>query len=237
MSAGNSGGWADNAATGGYLYSDDVGMHTNGSPGSYNNSLAVASVDNDGASGEFFSIGDQIVVYNQTTDYKNAPMNTLVGEHEYVLIDGFGTEEDFAAIANVLAGKIAVCSRGSTSFYQKAEAAVKYGAIATIIYNNTTGVINMDLSSYTKTAPWCLRDSGRRRHDEGRCHCHDRRRGCVLPGHLEGRRRPCCQAWQQRVQDHEQLLQLGRSWLPEAQARNHGSWRQHLLRQRCGGWR
>ena len=153
MSAGNSGGWADSAATGGYLYSDDVGMHTNGSPGSYNNSLAVASVDNDGASGEFFSVGDQIVVYNQTTGYKNAPMNTLIGEHEYVLIDGFGTEEDFAAVANVLAGKIAVCSRGSTSFYQKAEAAVKYGAIATIIYNNTTGVINMDLSDYTKTAP------------------------------------------------------------------------------------
>lgn len=153
MSAGNSGGWADSAATGGYLYAEDVSMQTDGSPGSYTNSLAVASVDNDGASGEFFSIGDQIVVYNQSTDYKNAPLSTLPGEHEYVLIDGFGTEEDFAAIAEVLSGKIAVCSRGSTSFFEKAEAAVKYGAIATIIYNNTTGVINMDLSSYTKTAP------------------------------------------------------------------------------------
>lgn len=30
---------------------------------------------------------------------------------------------------------------------------MKYGAIATVIYNNQPGVINMDLSTYTKTEP------------------------------------------------------------------------------------
>ena len=48
MSAGNSGYWAENAYNAGYLYAEDVSMQTNGSPGSFTNSLSVASVDNDG---------------------------------------------------------------------------------------------------------------------------------------------------------------------------------------------
>lgn len=56
-------------------------------------------------------------------------------------------------MADVLEGRIAVCSRGTTSFFQKAEAAVKYGATATIIYNNTEGSIGIDLTGYTQTAP------------------------------------------------------------------------------------
>lgn len=152
MSGSNSYGWATNAQPIGYLYSDDVSMDTVGSPSSFTNSLSVASVNNAGFTGEYMKVGDDLVFYTQT-NYTNAPLNTLGGEQSYIFIDGFGTEEDFAPIADVLAGKIAVCSRGSSSFYQKAEAAVKYGAIATVVYNNTAGTINMDLSSYTKTAP------------------------------------------------------------------------------------
>ena len=152
MSGSNSYGWSTNAQPIGYLYADDVSMDTVGSPSSFVNSLSVASVDNSGFTGQYLQVGDDLVFYTQTS-YTNEPFSTLSGEREYILIDGFGTDADFAAIANVLAGKIAVCSRGGVSFYQKAEAAVKYGAIATIVYNNTTGTINMDLSSYTKTAP------------------------------------------------------------------------------------
>ena len=50
MSAGNSGHWAEHTATG-HLYSDGVSFHTAGSPGTYTNSLAVASVDNSGDPG------------------------------------------------------------------------------------------------------------------------------------------------------------------------------------------
>ena len=71
-------------------------------------------------------------------------------------------------------GKIAVCSRGTTSFYQKAEAAVANGAIATIIYNNQPGSISMDLTDYTQTAPLCLCDSGRRGYAEGGRYPSDR---------------------------------------------------------------
>ena len=54
MSAGNSGSWADETAAG-RLYSDGISFHTAGEPGTYTNSLAAASVDNDsiGDSGSF----------------------------------------------------------------------------------------------------------------------------------------------------------------------------------------
>ena len=47
MSSGNSGQWASQTANG-QLYADDVSFHTSGAPGTYTNSLSVASVDNDG---------------------------------------------------------------------------------------------------------------------------------------------------------------------------------------------
>ncbi len=59
----------------------------------------------------------------------------------------------FAILADAVAGKIAICSRGTNSFSAKAVAAVAHGAIATIVYNNEPGVINMDLSDYQYTAP------------------------------------------------------------------------------------
>ena len=158
MSAGNSGYWVENAYNAGYLYADDVSMQTNGSPGSFTNSLSVASVDNDGKAGPYLTIGDLMIVYNemlegQTGAYSNLPFTTIAGDHEYVIIDGLGTAEDWAAVGETLKGKIAICSRGEISFFEKAQYAVEAGAIATFIYNNQAGVINMDLSDYKYTQP------------------------------------------------------------------------------------
>ena len=152
MSAGNSGSWVENAYNLGYLYADDVSMQTNGSPGSLTNSLSVASVDNDGLTGAFITVGGNMVVYNETS-YKNAPFTTIAGDHEYVLIDAIGEPADWEKVADVLEGKIALCYRGTTSFYQKAVAAVDAGATATFIINNQAGVINMDLTDYPYTQP------------------------------------------------------------------------------------
>ena len=153
MSAGNSGSWVDNAQTAfANLYATDINMQTDGSPGSFTNSLAVASVDNSGATGAYLSAGETLMFYNETSG-KNQPMTTIAGEQEYVFIDGVGTEAEFAALKNVLAGKIAICSRGTTSFYEKGNAAVKNGAIGVIIYNNQPGTINMNLDDYSYTAP------------------------------------------------------------------------------------
>ena len=151
MSAGNSYNWPNSSVSGiGYLYDDEVALQTNGSPGSYTNSLAVASIDNAGSTGYYFTVEGENIFYVETS-YTNAALTTLAGEQEYVFIDGVGQASDFEGID--VKGKVVFCSRGTTSFYQKAEAAVAAGAIATIIYNNQSGTINMDLSSYTKTAP------------------------------------------------------------------------------------
>ena len=157
MSAGNSGHWAEMTYPG-YLYADDVSMHTGGSPGSFTNSLGVASVNNDGKVGLYFAIGDLMVVYNEMLQgnsgkYSNLPFSTIAGEHEYVFIDGIGTAEEWAAVGDALVGKIALCSRGDISFFEKAKFAVEAGAIATFIYNNQDGVINMDLTDYPYTEP------------------------------------------------------------------------------------
>lgn len=153
MAAGNAGAWMENASSGGYLYDDDVSMQTNGTPGTYTNSLSVASVDNRGITGEYFTVGGSTIVYTQSTTYGNLPLTTLAGEQRYVYIDGYGAEADWAAVGEALKGAVAVCSRGGISFYQKANAAIAAGAIATVVYNNEMGSINMDLTGYGYTAP------------------------------------------------------------------------------------
>ena len=168
FSAGNSGMWYDtpnNSAMGyPYLYIDDVNYATGGSPGSFTNSLTVASVDNMGQTGRPLVFGDRHVFYSETSGYGNSPIATIAGrEYEYVLVDGPGVDDNdhvgqegdqFMAIGSeVLTGKIAMCYRGSSSFFAKANAAVAQGAVGVIIINNADGVINMNLTGYNYTAP------------------------------------------------------------------------------------
>ena len=156
MSAGNSGYWAENSNNG-YLYSDDVSFATGGSPGSYTHSLGIASIDNDGATGEYLKVGDELIFYNQTSGYGNPPYSTLAGKtFDFVVIDNFnlGSEEEtFAALADIVEGKIAVCYRGVTNFAAKANAAWKNGAVGVIVINNQPGIINMDLTGYLGKIP------------------------------------------------------------------------------------
>ena len=153
MSAGNSGTWMENSGSPtGYLYSTDVSMTTTGSPGTSQNALSVASVDNVGNTGYYLKSGESIIFYGET-EYSNAPMTTLAGEQKYILIDGYGTAEELAALGDAVKGSILACSRGSISFYEKGNNAVAAGAIGTIVYNNQPGSINMDLTDYTGTAP------------------------------------------------------------------------------------
>ena len=62
-----------------------------------------------------------------------------------------GAPEDFEGMD--LTGKIVLIARGSLSFFEKHVNAVQAGAAAVLVYNNTTGIINMDLSSTTVNNP------------------------------------------------------------------------------------
>ena len=156
ISAGNSGPWSEMAENGGYLYSTDVSLHTVGQPGSFTNSLAVASVENDGMVGYYVTVGGQMIVYNEDNrdgQFTNQPFTSIAGEHEYIFLDGVGKAEDWAAVADGLKGKIALCSRGETNFVEKATLAVEAGAKAVFIYNNQSGMITLDLTEYTYSNP------------------------------------------------------------------------------------
>ncbi len=155
ISAGNAGAWAD-SSTYGVTWAEDVSFDTVGSPGSFANAFTVASVDNDGNTGNYFyaaGVTSYPFFYTENLDYGNAPFTTLAGEKEFVYIDSVGTEEEFAAVKDVLKGKIAICNRGETSFFEKANAAMANGAIGVIIANNQPGTIGMNLTGYTYNAP------------------------------------------------------------------------------------
>ena len=162
ISAGNSGPWAEMAENSlelggmGYLYNTDVSLDTVGQPGSFTNSLAVASVENDGMGGYYITVGGEMIVYNEDNrdgQFTNQPFTSIAGEHEYIFLDAVGKAEDWAAVADVLPGKIALCSRGETNFVEKATLAVDAGAAAVFIYNNQSGMITLDLTEYTYTNP------------------------------------------------------------------------------------
>ena len=178
-SAGNSGSWGDEAVINsmygdGYLYSDDVGFATVGSPGTYANTMSVASVDNVGFTGAYLSVSGEMVFFTETDEYKNPPIASTLGAQTlpYIYLDNVGVsmttiendegkEEEvvdcdyFTELANEVSfsGKIAMCNRGDSTFSTKANAAVAQGAAAVIICNNQEGTIAMNLSDYEGLVP------------------------------------------------------------------------------------
>ena len=162
ISVGNSGSWADSVLNGvPYLYLDDVSLHTSGHPGTFTNSLGVASVNNAGYVMSYVEVGGQAVSYeevlvnsNTGVVFGNALLTTLAGQQEYVFLNGIGKPEEFTTLGeDALKGKIALCYRGETAFFEKANAAVAAGAIGVMIVNNTEGILRLDLTGYENTAP------------------------------------------------------------------------------------
>ncbi len=161
-SAGNNGSWADETVTG-YLYSDAANLATGGSPATYESTISVASVDNDGFTGAYFEFGNDLIFYTETSGYGNPPMTSIAGTYEFVYIDGPGVDDNthvgkagdqFLALGSeAVKGKIAVCNRGTSSFFAKANAAKAQGAVGVIIANNQPGTISMNLTDYVGGAP------------------------------------------------------------------------------------
>lgn len=146
----------------------DPDVDTVGSPGSYENALTVASVTNSGLTGPYLSLGQINASY---TAVGNAPSG--LESWESLDADGEGTEYPFVFLGDPtsdtdtrkyamsqsdfngldVTGKIVLVSRGTNAFSEKHSFAAKAGARAVIIYNNTSGTVNMDLSASTGTIP------------------------------------------------------------------------------------
>ena len=153
ISAGNSGNWFENTANQ-YPYAESNSWTTTGSPGSYTNSLGVASVDNVGGTGDYVEVAGKKLFYTDSTSAPIQALTTLAGEQQFVYVDTAGNAEDFAAVKDILTGKIAICNRGSIAFTDKGNNAISNGAIALIVANNEAGTISMATDGYNYTAPY-----------------------------------------------------------------------------------
>ena len=124
-----------------------------GQPAVYNNVMSVASVENLAIMREYILVSDGYRMgYNDTTSSYGLPaITTLTGAHEFVFVPNYGEPADYEGLD--VTGKIAVVSRGSISFGEKAQYAQAVGAIGCVVYNNTDGEFGMDLTGCTATIP------------------------------------------------------------------------------------
>ncbi|AIS53462.1 amylopullulanase AmyB [Thermoanaerobacter kivui] len=144
----------------------DPDIGTVGSPGLWLDAIQVAASINPGLTGKSFSVNPAPqdfarVVYSvgSPTDHDPIdPADVLKGEYEVVYC-GLGRPEDFQG--KDVVGKVALISRGSITFNAKTINAQNAGAVAAVIFNNTTGTISMALGEGTKIpSVSILRDAG-----------------------------------------------------------------------------
>ena len=155
ISAGNSGAFTDYNIYGLDLFIDDVSMHTGGSPGSFINSLGVASADNVGNTGSPLRFDDTLNVYITEAESDGGQFTDIPGTYDYVYIDTIGEADDYSAVdaAVSLQGKIVIVNRGSTTFVEKGNNAIDYAPAGVLIANNQPGTIGMQLDGFTGTFP------------------------------------------------------------------------------------
>ena len=123
------------------------------SPATYVNATSVASVENVGMKSDYMEVAGKKLGYIDGSGTANPSLLTIAGaSYDYAMVANCGQSlEDFTS-ADV-AGKIAVVQRGVTAFTAKCALAQEAGAVACIVYNNTSGTISMDLTSGTATIP------------------------------------------------------------------------------------
>ncbi len=124
---------------------------TVGSPSTYPGALSVASID--GVKTPYILDEEGTIIYFvESTDSAGEEKvfyEDLLGTStetltlDYVLVPGVGANSDYNGID--VTGKIALVRRGSNTFEEKAKAAEKAGAVALIVYNNTSGDIRMNV--------------------------------------------------------------------------------------------
>lgn len=138
------------------LWGTDLSLTSNpdygivGSPSSYSQTLSVASADNVTVRSAYFEAAGRKITFTDTATTNNPEggfIRVLGGKTlDYVVVPGNGEEADYANL-NVK-GKVALVSRGVTTFAEKHEMAHAKGAAACIVYNTEAGMINMSIDSF-----------------------------------------------------------------------------------------
>ena len=124
-----------------------------GEPAVYQNAMSVASVENWMIQRNYILVSDgyQMGFVDTAVSYGLPAIMDLEGEYEVVAVPNFGAAADYEGLD--VTGKIALVQRGAESFVAKVENAQAAGAIACIVWNNTSDEFGMDLTGTTASIP------------------------------------------------------------------------------------
>ena len=147
IAAGNEATSSYGSSFGAYMQTTEhIDNATISSPSTYKNVLSIASVDNMEVYASYFALADGTrVFYMQCVEYHygylDYNLEILAGDPvEYVIVPGLGEEADFYDENgnSIVEGKIAVVSRGVTTFGDKAFNAQNAGAVGVLIWDNVS---------------------------------------------------------------------------------------------------
>ncbi|MBR3299460.1 MAG: S8 family serine peptidase [Clostridia bacterium] len=139
-----------NLSSTGYALVNTPDFGVVGSPSTWPHGLSVAAVENSMSRGYYIEVDGVKYAYSENGANPVKLADALGGEtYEYVMVPGVGNPEDFEQVD--VEGKIAVVIRGGISFVIKADNAAAAGAVACVIYNNTSGTLSM--VAYTGDIP------------------------------------------------------------------------------------
>lgn len=135
---------------------------TVGSPSTFPAALSVASISGK-KSNYLLANGKNVVFFQNSNDGNSNPFDFIdqvleEGEttktFEYVVIPGVGLASDYSAnIQKLVKGRIALVKRGDSSFQEKVELAMQFGAVGIIVYNNVSGTVRMTLGDIDDPIP------------------------------------------------------------------------------------
>ena len=135
---------------------ENIDNATISSPSTYMNVLSIASVDNMMVAAAYFTLADDHKVFYMPSveyhyGYMDYNLEILAGDPvDYVIVPGLGEEADFYDENgnSIVAGKVAVVSRGAITFGEKCFNAQNAGAVAVLIWNNVSeDIFNFGLTT------------------------------------------------------------------------------------------
>ncbi len=142
----------------GNLWGTNANLTTNpdnsviGEPAVYSTSFSVASVENWKIERNYIDADGYQMGYVETSASYGLPaIMTLTGEYGLVVVPGNGEAADYEGLD--AEGKIALVQRGVINFGDKCQNAADAGAVACLIYNNTSGEFYMDLTDCAAGIP------------------------------------------------------------------------------------